>query len=168
MNGHNRTLLGKWSTLASRERVYQTPDALEVESSENYEIKVYRVFYDDVRVVTIHRYRGVLFLTLSGLFGAGLFALVAFILTRGNDAWPAAIPFSLMALPFAIAFLVRAIFGVDVITVFGRRSKATLRFRVKKQKARQVYGQICAIVRQAQRRAEPAPAEPAPPIPESP
>ena len=41
--------------------------------------------------------------------------------------------------------------GRDVVTVFGRRSKAVLRFgSFRKQRAREVYGHVCAAVRRGQ------------------
>ena len=62
-----------------------------------------------------------------------------------------AIFFGAFGLPALIAFLTRLLLGVDVVTVFGRRSKTNLRFALRKQRAREVYGTICAAVRNAQR-----------------
>ena len=162
----NRRLLGKWTSAVTRVRVYQVPDGLEMETNEHFEVSNTRVFYEDVELVTIHRERGTLYLVLTGVFSFGFLALMAFLATLPNQAWIMGIVFGLMGTPFMIAFLVRAIFGIDVVTVFGRRSKATLRFRFRKQRAREVYGQICASVRAAQRAIIPE-ESPAPPPPDS-
>ena len=173
----NRTLLGKWSSPLNRVRVYQTPDGLDVETHEHFEVANTRVFYEDVQLVTIHREYGTLYLTLTGLFSFGFLLLFGYMASLGEAGIVVgAVFFILIGLPFTVAFLTRAFWGVDVITVFGRRSKATLRFKFRKRHAREVYGKICALVRAAQRVTLPpegregnvTPAESlAPPIPDS-
>jgi hypothetical protein len=74
----------------------------------------------------------------------------------------AAITFALLALPFLIALIVRLVLKLDFVTVFGRRSKAVMRFAIKKRRAREVYGHICARAREVQRSMEPPPAAPVP------
>jgi len=175
----NRTLLGKWASPLNRVRVYQTAEGLDVETHEHFEVANTRVFYEDVQLVTIHREYGTLYLMLTGLFSFGFLMLFAYMATLGEAGIIAgSVIFIMIGLPFTVAFLTRAFWGVDVVTVFGRRSKATLRFRFRKRHSREVYGKICALVRAAQRVtfAPPAagsvanatPAEsPAPPIPDS-
>lgn len=153
MTAPDRQLLGKWATALARVRIYQVPDGLEIETNEHFEVSNTRVFFDDVQLVTLHRERGTLYLALTGVFSFGFLALVAFLATLPNEAWVVGIVFGIMGLPFLIAFLTRAIWGIDVVTIFGRRSKASLRFRFRKQRAREVYGRICAAVRAAQRTA---------------
>ena len=162
----NRVLVGRWATIVTREKVYQTAEGLEVETNEHYEISQRRVFFEDVQLVTYHREYGKLYLWLSGVFSLGFLALVVYLSTLGQPGVIVAVVFGIFGLPFFIAFLLRALFGVDVITVFGRRSKAAVRFRLRKQRARQLYGQICAAVRSAQREIIPA-ESPAPPPPDS-
>ena len=162
----NRVLIGKWATIVTREKVYQTPEGLEIEINEHYEISQRRVFFEDVQLVTYHREYGRLYLWLTGVFSAGFLALVLYLSTLGQAALVVGIVFGLFGLPFLIAFLLRALFGVDVVSVFGRRSKAAIRFRIRKRRAREVYGQICAAVRAAQRAIIPA-ESPAPPLPDS-
>jgi len=169
----NRTLLGKWATALTRVRVYQTADGFDVETNEHFEVTNTKVFLTDVQLVTIHREYGALYLTLTGLFSFVTLMLFGYMASLGRvQLIAAAILFTFMGLPFVILFLIRAIWGVDVVTIFGRRSKAKLRYRFRKRHAREMYGKICAIVRAAQRAAAPPPPiipaeSPAPPLPDS-
>lgn len=174
----NRTLLGKWTSTVSRVRVFEYPESLEIESNEQFEVTKRRVFLDDVQLVTYHRRRGVAYLVLTGIVAtfANFFILLGVFL--GGEAFvPMATIFGIFAVPATIAFLVRLIWGLDIVTVYSRRSKLAIRFRLRKTKAREVYGHVCAIVREAQRRkaAEygseaptPAPESIEPPLPPEP
>ncbi|HEU4521948.1 MAG TPA: hypothetical protein VFT12_08100 [Thermoanaerobaculia bacterium] len=155
MTDPNRILIGQWATVMIREKVYQTSEAIETEANEQYEVTQRRVMFEDVLLVTYHRYRGKLYLTLFGVASFGFLLLVLSLTAGGGEqGLIMAIPVGLVGLPLLTAFLIRAIFGVDVVTVFGRRSKAAIRFRFRKRRARQLYGQICAAVRTAQRHLE--------------
>ena len=149
MKDPNRNLIGKWSSFIQRERVYAVPDGIEVEVDERIDVSSRRVLYDDVLLVTYHREHGALFLTLSGFFAFGFLALSIWLATLGTPGVVVGVMFGIFGSPFLIAFLVRAIWGVDVITVFGRRSKAVIRYRVRKRRAREVHDLICAAVRSA-------------------
>jgi len=171
MHDPNRTLLDKWASPLTRVRVYQTPEGLDVETNEHFEVAYTRVFFEDVQMVTYHREYGPLYLTLTGLFSLAFLILFAFMASINTEAMIAGlIIFIMFGSWFTVAFLIRALWGVDVVTVFGRRSKAVLRYRFRKRRARETYGKICAAVRAAQRELmpPPPPAEsPAPPIPDS-
>ncbi|HEY0158658.1 MAG TPA: hypothetical protein VGF28_15350 [Thermoanaerobaculia bacterium] len=155
MNETGRKLVGKSTSLSGREMVYQTAEGFEVVKTENYEVEELRVFFDDVMMVTIHREVGVLFLVFTGLISLFFIAFALFFFFVDDDTWPASLIFLVLGSPAIVAFLVRAIFRIDVVTIFGRRSKATMRFRIRKQRAREVYEQVCAAVREAQRRRDP-------------
>jgi uncharacterized integral membrane protein len=148
-----RKVLGKSRSLGTRATIYQGADALEIEVSERYDVIEKRVLYDDVLMVTIHREKGVFYLILTALIALFFLGIGILIVSVNVDAWPAAIVFGVFGLPALIAFLTRLLLGVDVVTVFGRRSKTDLRFALRKQRAREAYGTICAAVRNAQRRA---------------
>jgi hypothetical protein len=150
----DRKRIGKWASAVAREAVYQTPEGIEVETNEHYEVTTRRVFFEDVQLVTYHREYGKLYLTLTGIFALGFTILVIFLANLPNQAWVIAIMMGIFGAPFVIAFLLRLIFGVDVVTVFGRRSKAAIRFKYRKKRARVIYGQICSAVSAAQRRRE--------------
>ena len=126
---------------------------LEVESIENYEVIRRRVLFEDVLLITFHREMGFWFILLNGLAGAFfLFIGVVVVRTqlRGN-MWAYLAPWLVMAFPFLLFAALRAILGVEVISIFGRRSKAQIRFTFRKRRAREVYGRILARVRQAQK-----------------
>jgi hypothetical protein len=146
-----RKLLNRYVGPMSRQTVYETAEGLEVESMEGYEVTQQRVLFEDVQLVTYHRELVAVFLIVNGLMGAffvGITILHA-SLTRGDVMW--SLIWTAFAAPFLIALLLRLMFQVDVVTVFGRRSKARLRFSFRKKRAREIYGQICARVRQLQR-----------------
>jgi hypothetical protein len=155
-----RRVIARHTGLATRELVYETSDGVEVESNDHYEVSRRRVFYDDVVLVTYHRQVGALFITVNALLVFMFVSLAAIMAAaiRTKDVWPMIIVWLLMAAPSFIAIVIRLLLRVDVINVYGRRSKATLRYSWRKQKAREVYGRICARVRQAQRASEALPA----------
>jgi hypothetical protein len=145
-----RTLVGRNSTFAARETVWQTGEGFEVESNLHYEVARRRVLFDDVLLVTIHRTHTPAYLAITAVFAMLFIALGAAVAMLATDAWPASIPLFALGIPAAVAFFVRLAYGVEIITIFGRRSTAAIRF-ARKQRAREVYGQICAAVRAAQR-----------------
>jgi hypothetical protein len=165
-----RKQIGRNVGAMTREAIFETADAIEVESREGYEVTRKRVLYEEVLLVTFHRTLGVPYAitmaVMTLLFG-GL-ALI-FLLVSHEPAF--AIAFGIVALPFLIALVVRVALKLDFVTVFGRRSKAVLRFAIRKQRAREVYGRICSRTMEVQRAmAEPEPAAvpidepPAPPV----
>ena len=165
-----RTLIARTRTLVGSDSAYLGDDAVEVDQSVNYEVVRRRVFFDDVQLVTMHRERGLWFLLLTGAWGLLWTTVAIFIVAIDTNTWPAALIFLAVGAPAVIAFLLRLAMGRDVVTVFGRRSKASLKFGVfRHARAREAYGQICATVRRAQSRAarvEVTPAESdAPPLP---
>jgi hypothetical protein len=146
-----RTLLRRSRTLMGADAAFLTPNGIDVDSTQNYEVVRRKVFFDDVHLVTLHRGRGIAFLVVTGLFGAFFAGIAIMIVAIETSAWLWALPFLGIGLVFLVMFLVRASMGRDVITVFGRRSKAVLRFgSLGKDRAREAYGQICAAVRRAQ------------------
>jgi hypothetical protein len=152
-----RKPIGRSLSLAGSELVYQTADGFEIRRSDHYRTEELRVFYDDVMLVTIHREVGALYVTFTSLVSLFFLTFAAIFLLVDDDTWPAAVMFAGLAAPFVIALLLRLLLKMDVITIFGRRSTARMRFGFRKQRAREVYGQVCAAVRQAQRRREPEP-----------
>jgi hypothetical protein len=144
-----RKLLGRNVRMMSRESVYETADAVEVESREGYEVTRKRVLYEEVVLVTIHRAVGVPFVVATALVAA-LFASIALILLS-LKLESGAITFGIIALPFVLACIFRLVMKVDCVTVFGKRSKAVMRFTVRKRRAREVYGRICARAVEVQR-----------------
>jgi hypothetical protein len=151
-----RRKLGRNVGVMTRELIFETADAIEVDSREGYEVTRKRVLFEEVLLVTIHRTYGaayvVVMLILSLVFG-----VLAVGFQFGAHEAGFAIAFGILTLPFLIALIVRLVFKLDYVTVFGRRSKAVIRFAVKKRRAREVYGHICARTREVQRSMEPPP-----------
>ena len=151
-----RTRIGASTRAFGRESVYELPDGIEIESTENYEVIRRRVLFEDVLLITYHREIGFWFVLINGLVGAFfLFMGVVIVSTqRSGSVWPLLTPWLVLAFPFLLAAALRAIVGVDVISIYGRRSKAHIRFSFRKQRARELYGRILARVRQAHRALE--------------
>lgn len=140
-----RTLIARASQVATRQRIYKTDGGLEVDDIDHFEVRRSRVLWDDIVAVTYHRRRGWAFVTtmavMTAFFG-GLTWLIA--RTEPEAGW---IAFAVMGGPFLLALLIRLIFGVDEVNVFGRRSRATLKFTFRKRKARRTFDMIVAEVR---------------------
>jgi len=162
-----RTLLGKRSGLSSRQRVFRTPDAIEVEEAEGYDVSRRRVWLDEILLVTHHRTYGVGFLLTMAAFAVffGLVSIGALI----GDLTVGLVILALSTLPFVLAFVLRLSFGLDVVTVYGRRTKAEIHFWFRKARARQVFQEVSRLARDRQERmrarSRPTPAAPpAPPL----
>lgn len=147
-----RRFLGRLSTAITRQRVYRVEDAIEVDEVDHFEVTRRRVFFDDVLLVTRHRYRGKTFLTLTGLmafFGGGFAAWAG---AASSELGVGVVIFALFGFPFLIAFLLRAMVPMEQITVFGRRSKATMRYWFRKKKGEEAFAEITAAVSSNHRR----------------
>jgi len=164
-----RILIGKCSGMSSRQRIYRTADAIEIEEVEGYDVSRKRVFFDDVLLVTYHRFVGWAFLLGMGVLTSffGLITLAAAV----SDLRAGLVLFFISVFPFLVLFVLRLILRVDAVTVYGKRTKAQTHFWFRKQKARQLYQQICRLVRENQERrvrqaTTAAPRPPAPPPPD--
>ena len=155
----DRRYLGSAHSLAERVRVYWTERGLEVDSSEGYEIRRTRVFFDEVLLVTLH----------SKLGGAlpwlplGLAILVGFSAVLARSEPSASATLTWVALGFLMIGAALFFTRQWVVTVFGRRTRARLQFRLRERKARDLFASLCQAVDAAQRslgvsRQEPEPA----------
>jgi hypothetical protein len=169
MTAPARTLIGTKSGTSSRVKVFLTPEAVEVEDVEGYDVTCRRVFFDEVLLVTYHRTYGWAFIVTMALL-ASFFGLIV-LLTALNSLYVALVLFSFMVLPFLVLIGLRLAYQLDVITVYGKRSRAQVQFWLRKRRAREVHQRICRLVREGQARlqreiAASAPAAaPAPPPP---
>ena len=161
-----RRYLGRAQTLSERVRTYWTDEALEVDRADNYEIRRRRVFFDEILLVTLHTTRGVLISILPFLLGL-LFTIIALALSDEPDASQA---FWVLA-GFFFAFAVgAALTPVWVVTVYGKRTRARMHFRLRQKKAREVFAEISRAAADAQnalayRLAGEIPEPPPPPAP---
>ena len=149
MTPAKRKLLGRNTGVMLRETVYETADAIESEAHEGYEVTRTRVLFEEVLLVTIHREVGLPYVITMA---------IAAIIFGGS--------FGILALPFFIGCLVRLVLKLDYVSVFGRRSKAAMRFSLRKRRAREVYGRICSRALEVQRSM--VQKEPEPVVPPSP
>lgn len=143
-----RVRLGTWSGIATRYSIYRTDHAIDVDERDTFEVQRRRVFFDDVLLITHHRQ-----------FSAGLIAALSFVLL---GFWGVAIGFAfassgttaatiaLIATPFLGLLIAHFVLRTDVITVFGRRTKATLRYHFRKRFARATFEDLVARTRAAQ------------------
>jgi hypothetical protein len=155
-----RTFVGTWSDLGSWQRVYETPDAIEVDESSGFTGARRRVFYDEVLLVTFHSFVGWP-MALMGAAVTSILALVALGLWSG-DATRTAVTVLFFTLLGAAFTVLRLAIKMDAVTVYGRRSRAHVSFWLNQDRARATYHRLCARVRHAQERVV-APARPAAP-----
>lgn len=146
MTARRRRKLGYFSDFASRYRVYETDSAIEVDELDNFEVTRKRVFFEDVLLVTIHQRVGVTGLVISSILGFMAIAVAAAIGGK-TGMWYAAV-----SAPLFLYALLRLLMKERIVTIFGRRSKAKMRFIFRKGKARAIFDHICASVRAAQER----------------
>jgi hypothetical protein len=150
MTNPSKAFVGSRTTLATRERVFETDDAIVVETTDQYELSRKHVLFEDILLITFHREIGWTFVMLQ-------IAIIAFVGIVGGLMFAANAPARAVAiagafaLPSAIAIVVRLIFKVDVVSVFGRRSRAAIPFSFRKKRARELYGHLCARTRQTRR-----------------
>ena len=145
-----RKRIGRNVSGMTRALIYETADAIEVESREGYEVSRKRVLYEEVLLVTIHRALGLAYVTSLGVM-ALLFGGIALTILIASREPVVAAWFGVVALPFLVACVLRLLLKVDYVTVFGRRSKAVMRFPFSKRRARETYGRICSRTMEVQR-----------------
>ncbi len=161
-----RVYIGSIRSWGDRSRIYRTPEALEIDLLDHYEVRRRRVFFDEVQLVTLHETRA------AGPYPWILGFLALFSLLF------AALPLPPFARTFLFVVAGVCVLGaivmiaspVWIVTTFGKRSRAQIRFRFVEGKARSIYADICRAASEAQRelarRMEPAVLEEPPPPPE--
>lgn len=143
-----RKILARSSNIATRQSVYRIDDGLEIDEVDHYEVHRSRVLYEDVILVTYHRSRGRWFLIVTGAM-ALTFILISMMVAL-SDTTAGLIIGGMTAVPFILLFLLRAIFGVDEVNVYSRRSRARLRFWFRKSRAQELFEEISSAVRRRQ------------------
>jgi hypothetical protein len=130
----SRTALGREAGLGLRTHVFLTADAVEVDEVDGFSVVRTRVLLDDILLVTLHKRPpwGLFWTVLLLLaFGASLMTLV--------PAGPGRLTFALLVFPVPFLLLATTPFGVHYVTVFGRRSKARMAWRLGGGRARHVF-----------------------------
>ena len=147
--GPRRTLLGGQRGLLSNVRVYRTADAVEVDEVEGYDVSRRSVLLDEVLLVTYHQAFG-----WKLLVGLGRVRDADRCRLRHPGPRRALItgvvPSPSCGLPFVIAAALRLALRLDVVTVYGIRSKASMSFWFRKRRAREVFALVCRLARERQ------------------
>lgn len=147
--------------------VFEIEEGLEVDEVNLAVIERTRVYFDDVLGITFHQAAGLGFLIFAGICSVffGVASVSAF--ADGNPI-PGSI-LAVVALGFGTVFLLRAALKVSVITVFGKRTLACIKFPMRSEHARRVYEDLARKIRVCQDKAAAAqPQPPPPPAPELP
>jgi hypothetical protein len=148
MTAPRRRFLGRYNDVITRQAVYATDSALEIDEQDNFQIVRKRVFFEDVLLVTMHERMAILAIFAS--LGFGAFLVLIGVIAGGAAGWMMG---GLGAL-FVGYGLLRISMKASVITVFGRRSRARIRFALRKDRAQRLYDEICANVTRAQSQLE--------------
>ena len=130
--------------------MFRTDAAIEIDQMDHFEVRRKRVFFDDILLVTHHREVDTTFLIVNAVIAVLFWTFAVFFLIIGERA--GVIAFSCLAAPSTIAFILRLTLRVDVVTVFGRRSKAVLRYSFRKRFARETFADISARAAAAQQK----------------
>ncbi len=142
-----RRLLARDAGLAERIRVYRRGDSLEIDTSSFYRITRHRVLFEEVVLATLHRgrsWRSVLALALVGLF----FGAMASVATESDGGETALWIFG-PPLVFSIAGYLLPDW---VLSIQSRRTWTRMRFGARRAKARRVYDELVAAIRETQER----------------
>lgn len=143
-----RERLGAHLTGFERHYVYRLPDGIEIDAVDGYAVSRVRVFFADVLLITLHRQHRRGWLWSTGLATAG-FGFIGVLMAIGGGLL-AALPFLLcFVLPFLITFLLMCREDV-IVTVFGRRTRAVMRWHWRHARAEAVYTDLVVAVREAQ------------------
>ena len=166
-----RTFLGREQGLGGYRRVYRIEGGLEVDENSFIEIERTRVYFDDVVAITYHREIGTAYLVVMGVF-AVIFLTLALVVYLSTKEVAGLAVFLGFAAPFTLGFLLRVLLRVDVITVYGQRTKARLNFSFRKERARGIFQDLTRDIRARQEKAasalRPPPQPPPPDLPPSP
>jgi hypothetical protein len=143
-----RRFLGRSHTLTERVRTYWTDEALEVDLADHYEIRRRRVFFDEILLVTLHSKRGGLLPWVPVILVLPVLFMALIASTVGPN------PVGIVSIPVVVLLALAGILfltPVWVVTVYGKRTRARMHFRMRQGKARSVYAEICRAANDAQR-----------------
>jgi hypothetical protein len=146
----SRERLGGRRRFAYRETVYRARDAFEIDEIEGYDVTRKRVFFDDVVLVTRHRFtpwgNAIGLMVLAGMLG-----LLALALTAASVN--VAIGVTLLGVLPSIAALVAVlVIGGHAVTIQGKRTQARLDFVLRPGRADEVFALACRLTRERQQR----------------
>jgi hypothetical protein len=143
-----RRLLARDASLVERIRVYRRGEALEVDTSSFFRIVRHRVLFEEVELATIHRgrsWRSVLSLGFWGLFIGAMAGAGA------ADSGGGAIAFWIV-MPATVFALVGFVIPDWVVSIQSRRTWTRMRFGAAHGRARRVFDELVAAIRETQGR----------------
>jgi hypothetical protein len=143
-----RVFLGRDVSWAERVRVYRTDEALEVAYINTFDVSLRRLFFDEVQLVTLHRARGSRTLWLLVVLSA-LCALGTLIAWSTPELANGFVTVTVIVFTWT---LVTALIGSSIVTAYGGRARARIRFLYRPGKARRVYDDLCRRVGEVQGR----------------
>ena len=139
-----RRFLGRYNDIVTRHSVYATDSAIEVDEQDSFAIVRKRVFFEDVLLITSHERSGILAIFFSLGFA---FFLILIGAIAGGTAGGITAAFSL---PFLLYGILRIQVKETLITIYGRRSRARIRFTLRRARAQRMYEELCEQVRRVQ------------------
>jgi hypothetical protein len=143
-----RVFLGRDASWTERVRVYRTDEALEVAYISTFDVSLRRLFFDEVQLVTLHRARGSRTLWLMIVLSA-LCALGTWIAWSARELATIFLAMTVIVLAWTLA---TALIQSSIITAYGGRGRARIRFLYRPGKARRVYDDLCRRVGEVQGR----------------
>lgn len=156
MSSRRDQLGGMWS-LHERQHVYLTADALEIDQTDGYDVTRRRVFLNDVVLVTVHHERrwglALTFWMVAGLVAAPGAVAVLIASEHGDFERVLWVVLGFLGIPAAVLVLlglVPLLVLTPVLSVFGRRTKAAMRFTCRRRRALAVRERLVAAVTAAQ------------------
>jgi hypothetical protein len=161
-----RIHVGGSRRMGVRYRIYRTENALEIDEIEDNEIRRTRLFYDEVLLVTRHRAVPWMQVVVASVLLL-LTAAFSVLASMGPPHDGRMLGFTALFWgPMLLAVILLAVVQVDVVTIYGKRTRARLEFFLRKGRAAQVFQQICrdANDHQARLRREVAAAAPQPAV----
>jgi hypothetical protein len=145
-----RVRLARSRGVFSRSTTFDTPEALEEQEIEGYDVSLRRVRYDEVLLVTRHTTTNWIGAIVTFFFlGLCFFwSLLAGLISQ--KVMVGVIAFSVTGIPLLVVLVLMMAVKVEVITVFGRRMRIRMRFWLGKARASQVFDTVCRAARQRQ------------------
>lgn len=119
-----RVYLGRMVGFMMSQRVYSISNGLEIDDLDIFNILRRRVFFDDVLMITRHRFYGTFFIAFMATCAIFCFVLAAISLLGSAEA---AVVFGLMGIAFLVPLALRLFYGVDSITITaGARKRGSI------------------------------------------
>jgi hypothetical protein len=149
--------IGRSLSLTERQYIALDRDALQVDVIDGYEVERKRVIFTDVELVTLHKARNKGWMWLTGCCS---FLFLAIALMVGNMSGRSDLflgLFFVLALPSLIMLTMTVTIPATHVTVFGKRTRACMRWWLRPGLARATFDRLCRLIaeeQEQQRRAQ--------------